>query len=109
MRFILPTSAFAAALLTGSLALAGNAHEMSGEITRLDASAHTLAVKETAAPRHELQLKLKTDAQIVANGKPEAFGDLKAGEKVKVSYTGTGAKREATRIEVLSETASKHS
>jgi hypothetical protein len=101
MRLIPSIAALAATVLAGSLALAGNAHELRGEITRIDPSARTLVVKETAAPRQEVQLKLESAAQIVASGKPEAFADLKTGDQVRVSTTGTGAAREATRIEVL--------
>ena len=101
MRFILSTPAFAATLLASGMALAGPAHELRGEITHLDSSARTLVLKESAAPRKEIELTLKSDAQIVASGKPETFADLKSGEQVKVTYTGSGAAREATRVEVM--------
>jgi hypothetical protein len=101
MKRSLSTTAFAAVLLTGAAALAGTAHTVRGEITSLDSSARTLVIKESQAPRLELRLALKTDAQIVAAGKPGAFGDLKSGENVRVTYADNGAAHEASRVEVM--------
>jgi hypothetical protein len=109
MRFMLSGLGFAVVLLTGTVALAGAAREVRGEITSVSASAHTLVVKESAAPRAELHLTLDDSAKIVSAGKPATLGDLSAGERVKVSYTGEGAARAATRVEILPAKAAPRS
>jgi hypothetical protein len=109
MRFMLSGLGFAAIMLTGTVALAGASQEVRGEITSVSASAHTLVVKEATGPRAELHLTLDDAAKVMSAGKPATIADLSAGERVKVSYTGEGAARAATRVEILPAKAAPRS
>jgi hypothetical protein len=105
MRFMSTVAAFSAALLAGSMALADASHQVRGDLSSFDAASRTLVVKETSAPRKEVRLTLGDSAKIIALGKPGTTADLKAGERVKVSYTDQGATHQATRVEILPEKA----
>ena len=103
MRRIIPVGAIAT-LLAASMASAGT---LNGQIASVDASARTLVVKETAAPRKEVRLTLTADAQVIQAGKAATIADLKAGERVQVTYTDKGAAHEASRVEVMPAKAAK--
>ena len=106
MRFKTPILGLTAALLAGSAALAADpSHQLRGEIAKLDPAARTLVVKEAKAPNKQLDFALANGAQIVSGAKTETFADLRTGEEVLVTYTRTGAKHEAQRIEVMAAKA----
>jgi 3-dehydroquinate synthase class II len=107
MRFVSTVAVVSATLLAGSMALAGAGREVRGTVTRVDATTHTLVIKEMAAPRNEFQLMLDNAAQITQNGKPASAGDLKTGERVKVTYSDQGSTHQATRVEILPAKAAK--
>jgi hypothetical protein len=50
----------------------------------------------------EMTFTLATDAKIMAGPKAKNLGDLKVGERVKVSYLDEGKSHRAQRIDVVS-------
>ena len=77
-------------------------HQFSGDVSRLDATAKTLVVKEDGAKSpKEMTFSLATDAKIMQGAKARSFADLKVGERVKVSYADAGSAHQAKRIDVL--------
>lgn len=100
--------AAAAILLAGApAAFATSAtHQFSGRISKIDTAGKTLAVKEEGKTQMEMNFALANDAKIMEGYKKTTFGDLKVGERVKVSYADVASKHEARRIEVMhAETA----
>lgn len=94
----------AAFLLAGApMALAKtDQHQFSGGVTRLDAAAKTLAVKEQGGKTgKEMTFTLAPEAKIMQGSKATSLGALKVGEQVRVTYADQGSTHQAQRIEVL--------
>jgi threonine synthase len=76
-------------------------HVFSGEVTRLDATAKTLRVRAQSGKKDEMIFDTPSGVKIMQSGKTKTLSEVKAGERVNVTYTGEGAKHEARRIELL--------
>ena len=107
------TSGLALAMLTGwvvgAVALAADPVKMEtarGQVTAVDLQTRTVTLKtETGAVE---AFKLNEKAEIAGPaGKPIALKDLLVGERITVSYSGTGPTRMATRLAVVSADAKK--
>ena len=103
MRTSVAIFAAAAILLAGApAALAkGATQQFSGQISQIDAVGKTLAVKEQGKTHMEMTFAVASDAKIMAGSTAKNLGELKVGERVKVSYADVGSKHEAQRIEVM--------
>ena len=74
-------------------------HELTGDITAVDAKAGTLSVKK--ADEAKLDLTVGAKCKFVISGVEKAgIADLKVGDKVTVSYFEGKAGTTATKIEV---------
>jgi hypothetical protein len=102
-RFI--AVAACAALLTSSVALADATHRVRGDVSSFDATSRELVVKQTMAPRKEVKLTLADGAWITAQGKRGTPADLRAGERVRITYIDKGTQHEAKRVEILADKA----
>lgn len=98
----------AAFLLAGApLALAKSAaHQFWGEVSHLDSTAKTLAVKPNSG-KQEMTFTLAPDAKIMQGSKAKSLAELKVGERVKVSYADEGSTHRAQRIEVFAAQTAK--
>lgn len=92
-------------LLAGApMALAKTAHHLfSGEVTHLDSTAKTVAVKGHSSGKadKEMTFTLGPEAKIVDGIKARKFGELEVGTRVQVSYADEGSAHQAMRIEML--------
>jgi hypothetical protein len=70
----------------------------SGEITAVDAQAHTFAVR--GPDGHEMKFRAEAGSKVIVNGQPKAVTDLARGEHVKVTYSGSGDVLTATAVTV---------
>ena len=73
-------------------------HRASGDITASDSTAQTFTIQHG-----KVTSTYKTDGSTKFRGlgKTISFSDLKVGDNVRVSYTGTGDDRTAARVDVL--------
>jgi hypothetical protein len=72
----------------------------SGEITAIDAQAHTFTVRGPAASAREMKFRVEAGAKLMIDGRSKSINDLARGEHVKVTYTGTGDLLTATAVTV---------
>lgn len=78
------------------------AHLFSGEVSHLDKAAKTLAVKERAGkPWKEMTFTLAPNAKITQGAQAKSLGELKVGERVRVTYDEQGDAHQAQKVEVL--------
>lgn len=99
-----------AAVLVGGVALflagapmgVANAagHQLSGEVSQLDATAKTVTVKETRASGKEMTFTMAPSVKIMQGSRPKNLGDLEIGTRVTVTYADKGSTHMAKRIEV---------
>src|SRR5437868_15279174 len=73
-------------------------HRATGDITAIDASAQTFTIKHG---KDTWTFKTDSSTKVKGLGKDIAFGDLKVGDNVRVSYTESGSDKTAARIDVL--------
>ncbi|MBW8874193.1 MAG: hypothetical protein JF614_04460 [Acidobacteria bacterium] len=73
-------------------------HRATGDITAVDTSAQTLTIKHG---KDNWTFKTDSSTKVKGLGKDIAFGDLKVGDNVRVSYTESGSDKTAARIDVL--------
>jgi hypothetical protein len=85
------------------MALAKTAeHQFSGVVSHLDSAARTLAVKNhDGGTGKEMKFALASDAKIMQGSQARGLGQLKIGERVKVTYADQGSTHQAKRIDVL--------
>ena len=89
-------------LAAAPMAMAAEHHQVIGEVSRVDASAKTLVIKEHGAKSgKEMTFTLASDAKVLEGYKSKSLADLKVGEQVRVSYADEGSKHEADRINLL--------
>ena len=78
---------------TGSMASATSGqNEVTGKVEKFDKSKKELS----------LRLKISDSAQVMKDGKTASLSDLKPGDEVRASFSGTGDTLEVNRIDVLS-------
>jgi hypothetical protein len=71
---------------------------ISGEIVAVDAATHTFTLRTSEIPARELKFRAQAGSKVLVNGQSKAVTDLTRGERVKVSYTGSGAVLDATAV-----------
>lgn len=109
MRSAFATFATAVLIVAGSSGIAlakGATHEFSGNITHLNATAKTLAVKETVKPNAVMSFTLAPGAKIRSNAMNTSLDKLAVGQRVVVKYTDEGAKHTAAQIDAHARIAS---
>jgi Cu/Ag efflux protein CusF len=82
----------------------GSQKKISGEVTAVDAKANTVTVK---GKKKEVTVSLGDTTVIKAGKEKKTLADLKAGDKVHVSYTEADGKSVATRIALKGEKSEK--
>jgi len=83
----------------GSSALGGTAsagaagqHEITGKVEKLDRTKKELS----------LRLKVSDDTQVMKDGQRASLSDIKEGDQVRASFTGSGDTLQVQRIDVMS-------
>lgn len=93
-------NAFAAVLLTGAVALAGEATEaIHGTVTKVDDGAKTLAVKTADGTQRTVHIVSKTVVHGTDAGAKDTFKGVKEGSDVVVRYTKSGSNYTATEVD----------
>lgn len=95
--------ALVAIALPGFAATSSQKHTVVGDISWVSSSTNALTIKvKNETERFSVDAK----AEILSHGKTLKLTDLKSGERVEVTYTGTDTDRTASRITVLSSHSS---
>jgi len=87
----------------GSPSHAGKMIEVKGVVVSVDASAHTMVVKDSfggGSMTREITFSLGESAKVMSQGKPATMNDLKPGSSVKVRYTAKDGALEAHEIHI---------
>lgn len=95
-------------LLAGVPAVAAPTHmlAMTGQIRKVDATAHTVTVASQAGKKERrMTFHLASDAKITRNEQPVAVADLKEGERVIVRYASEKKQHMAHAITLTSAEA----
>src|SRR6202035_2747538 len=87
-------------LTAGSAVAKTKYHRMMGTIDAVDAAGQSLVVKKGDASS---TFKTDSSTKFKVGGKTALMSDLKAGDKVRVSYTETGTDKTAARVDVLKQ------
>ncbi len=74
-----------------------------GWVSAVDTATKTIKVK---GKNDVVAFKLEDAAKVMENKSTVTFAELKPGEHVMIRYTGTGAQRMATEVDILAQAAS---
>jgi hypothetical protein len=91
------------AVVTAGAAVAATTashHTAKGDVTSVDASAMTLAVKGEKAGSAEHTYVVDSATKFTSDGKPATFADVKVGEDVTVRFVMKDGKMDATEIKI---------
>jgi len=81
-------------------------HTTRGWVSAVDVSAKTIKVK---GKNDEVTFKLEDNGKVMEQSKAATFADLKPGEHVLIHYTGSGADRVASLVDILAQAPSDKS
>ncbi len=71
---------------------------LTGEVAKVDKKDHTVSIKGT-----DQKLKVDpTSTQVMRNGSQASIDDIKEGDQVRASFSGTGSQIKVNKIDVLS-------
>jgi len=76
----------------GGTASAAGQHEITGKVEKLDRTKKELS----------LRLKVSDDTQVMKDGQRASLSDIKEGDQVRASFTGSGDTLQVQRIDVMS-------
>jgi hypothetical protein len=84
---------------TASSASATHDHELTGRVESFDRSQNTLTISGT-------ELEIDSSTEVMRDGTRASISDIKEGDQVRASFTGSGDTAAARRIEVMTQGAS---
>jgi hypothetical protein len=74
-----------------------SAKSVTGTVQKFDRDTNTLTLSGT-----DKKLKVSDDTKVMKDGTTGSLSDIKEGQQVRASYSGTGTTVQATRIDVIS-------
>jgi Cu/Ag efflux protein CusF len=82
---------------TGAGAMSPTGNELTGKVQKFDRKSNELTIANS-----QKKLKVSDDTQVRKDGQKATLSDIKEGDQVRASFTGTGNTLQVNRIDVMS-------
>ena len=98
-------AAVAATTAAATTAAAPKSHTAKGDVTNVNATGNTFAVKGEKAGATERTFVVDATTKFTSDGKPATWSDVKAGEDVTVHFVMKDGKNDATEVMIAAAPA----